>query len=141
MSLNHYNKFLALEEQIATQSQRVEVEMEEVEKASRAVCETVENIGVDSDSEKGAMDKMNVQLSAQSKQAAFQTKILIDCAKSVQNIAQHILTEHQLQYDNAAKMTEAMERIDTTYADASKVSDRQGSYLHLWGSGQAYNSN
>lgn len=135
MTVDHYMKFINLEKEIATTSQKVIVTMEKTEEASKALAEVVSKTPVETGGEKEALDAMNMNQKAQTQEIIIQTQVLVDLARSVQNIGQLYLEKVKKQFYDEDLVQQAKENLTATYHNASQVSDQNGDYLHFWGSG------
>lgn len=135
MTVDHYMKFINLEKEIATTSQKIVVTMEKTEEASKALAEVVSKTPVETGGEKEALDAMNMNQKAQTQEIIIQTQVLVDLARSVQNIGQLYLEKVKKQFYDEDLVQQAKENLTATYHNASQVSDQNGDYLHFWGSG------
>lgn len=132
MSPEHYNKYIALEKEIATKSQEVVVVAEQARKSTKSLNEQLQDIGVESESEKESADKNLQYQNGQIQTALVQTEIQISMLESLQNIGQHILEEHKLTQENFEASTYALENFNSSHNSGDIGDDKD--YLHLWGS-------
>lgn len=138
MTVDHYLKFVNLEKEIATQAQYTTVKMDEVQKSSKALAEVVSKTPVETGGEKEALDAMNMNQKAQTQEIIIQTQVLVDLTKTVQNLSNLYSEKIKNQFYNENQMTLAQENLTATYHNAAQVSDQNGDYLHIWGSGTNY---
>lgn len=136
MTVDHYQKFINLEKQIATKSQEVVVVTQKADEATKKIAEQASEIPVDTDSEKGALDVANQQAKAQTDLMIIGAKITSMLLQSVQNLGQHILDEHDLERKNFEASREALERHDKVVNGAYRAAD-DNEYIHLWGRGKS----
>lgn len=135
MTVEHYNKFINLEKEIATKSQEIVVVTEKSQEATKKIAEQLNDISVETESDKQAADTQNQFLKAQTDLAvieATKTNLLL---QSVQNIGQHILEEHNLTMENFTASQKAIEKHEAVVNGANRAADDK-SYIHLWGKGK-----
>ena len=132
MTPEHYNKYISLEKEIATKSQEVVVIAEQARKTTKKLNEQMQDIGVETDSDKQAQDKNLQYQNGELQTAIVQTEIQISMLESLQNIGQHILEEHKLTQENFEASTYALENFKSSHNSGDAGDDND--YLHLWGS-------
>lgn len=135
MTVDHYMKFINLEKEIATKSQEIVVVTEQADAATKKISQQLEDIPVESDSEKSAYDIQNQRLKAQNDIAIIEAKKTSLLLQSVQNIGQHILDEHDLERENFEASTRALEKHDAVVNGAYRAAD-DNDYIHIWGRGK-----
>lgn len=135
MTPEHYMKFINLEEQIATKSQEVVVVTQQANDATKKIAQMASEIPMETDSEKAGIDVQIQQGKAQTDLMIVMSKVVNMTLESVQNIAQHILEEHNAQLENFEASKEALEEHNRVVNGEYRAGDDKD-YIHLWGRGK-----
>lgn len=135
MTVEHYNKFLALEHEIATKSAEVVVTVENAKKVTKALNKQMIDMGVETDSQKSAEDLQVQYANGELQNTIVQTEIQISMLQSLQNLSQHILEEHKLTREYVEASNGALERYNAIHNKEDIGNDKE--YLHLWGGSKA----